>query len=148
MTAVATREKFAKPMDIDDPWFGEDIADIVEAVSPPDRFYMAITQCQVRKKVGSIIIPGKAVEDQEWTHGLGIVVKVGPAVYEGRRFADIGLSKETHGFKPGDLVHFNAGASPRRAYFDGRLFLYITDDAVISRPDRRFVHRMSFHENY
>jgi hypothetical protein len=129
--------------DLDDLWMGEPIAHLLEAVPTPDRFYMLVTQVKIREKVGSIILPGTAVKDQDWTHGLGIVVKVGPAVYKGRRFADIGLD-ESDGFTPGDLVLFNAGASPNRIYVDDRLFLMITDDSVRARPKREHAHRIKF----
>lgn len=130
--------------DIEDVWMGEGIETLLEAVPEPEKFYMAVTQVAIKKKTaGGVLLPDQSVDDQQWTSGLAIVVKVGPSCFKGRRFEDIGLT-EADVFKPGELIHFNAGASPRRIHVDGRLFLYITDDSVISRPDRRHMHRLKF----
>lgn len=129
---------------LDDPWLGEGIESMLEAVPSPERFYLAVTQVSIKKKTaGGILLPDQVVADQEWTSGAALVVKVGPSCFKGRRFEDIGLS-EADVFKPGDVVHFNAGGSPRRLHVDGRLFLFITDDSVISRIDRKHLHRIKF----
>jgi co-chaperonin GroES (HSP10) len=128
--------------DLNDLWLGEGIETMLEAVPEPERFFLIVTQVAIRRKVGSIIIPDTAQEDQQWTHGLAMVVKVGPSAYVGKKFEDMGLS-QAQCFKPGDLVQFESRA-PRRFFVDGRLFMYIPDDAVMGRPKREHMHRIKF----
>jgi hypothetical protein len=128
-------------LDLTDKWLGEGIEPLLEAVPDPRLYYIVITQVAIKKKVGNIILPDQAVADQDWTHGLGMVVKVGPSVGRGRRFEDLG---DVEIPEPGDLLTFRAGASPIRYRIDGRLFLVITDDSVICKVDRKHLHRIKF----
>jgi co-chaperonin GroES (HSP10) len=129
------------PAPFDELWCGETVP--LEAIPEPERFHCVVKQVNLRRKVGSIVLPDQVVSDQEWSHGLAVVVKTGPAQYQGAKFADMGLSQEKHGLKQGDLVFFEARA-PRRMKVDGELYAFIPDDAVLGRFDRRHVHRVSF----
>jgi co-chaperonin GroES (HSP10) len=132
---------------LDDLFLGEELPPL-EWIPNPDRFYLFVIQVAVKTVTdGGIIIPGTMVADQEWNHGLGLVIKVGPAVYRGKRFEDMGLHP-SEGPKPGDLVLFQARTPNRvRVSLPGggsRLFLEIADDAILGRVQREHMHRIKF----
>ena len=132
--------------DLDKLFLGEELPPL-EWIPDPDRFLLTITQVAIKKKIGALILPDQTVADQQWNHGLGLVVKVGPSVYQGQRFKDMGLD-ESHAPKVGDLVLFQA-KTPNRldvALPGGgwRLFLQIADDAILGRVKREHMHRVKF----
>lgn len=96
----------------------------------------------IKRRVGAIILADQTVDDQYWTHGLGRVAKLGPSVYRGKRFADLGLSPED---APaiGTVVNYNA-RTPRRIKIDGEVFIIVNDDAIGLRIDPKQAHRVSF----
>jgi co-chaperonin GroES (HSP10) len=132
---------------LDQKFLGEELPPM-DWIPDPDRFYLLITQVGIKtKSSGGILLPGTTVSDQEWNHGLGLVVKVGPAVYRGKRFEDMGLHP-SEGPKPGDLVLFQA-RTPNRIKVEipgggDRLFLEIADDAILGRVQREHMHRIKF----
>lgn len=105
-------------------------------------FNIIVAPIGVRKKIGSILLPDKAVDDQKWYHGLGQVKWVGEAVYKGRRFEDMGLTPDD-GLKVGDLVYYNA-RSPARFKVDGKLYVILTDDSISMVFDRDGIDRLNF----
>lgn len=132
--------------DLADLFLGETLPPL-DWIPDPDRFLMTVTQVAIKKKVGLLHLPDQTIADQEWNHGLGLVIKVGPAVYQGQRFKDMGLD-ENHAPKVGDLVLFQA-KTPNRIKVDlpgggSRLFLQIADDAILGRVKREHMHRVKF----
>lgn len=128
-------------------FLGEDLPPL-DWIPDPDRFMLLVTQIGIKKKsAGGIIIPDQTVDGQEWNHNMGLVIKVGPSVYTGHRFVDMGLNKD-QAPKPGDVVLFQA-KTPNRLKVDlpnggERLFLQIADDAVLGRVKREHMHRIKF----
>ena len=125
---------------LDDPWLGETIP--FEALPKPERFHILLKQVNIKRKVGSVLIPDSVQHDQQWSHGMGLVVALGPAVFQGQKFVDMGLSPET-GPQLGDIYWFEARA-PRRLKVDGELYLLIADDGLLAKFDRKHLDRMSF----
>lgn len=125
---------------LDDLFLGEKVP--LEAIIEPDRWNIVIKQIGIKKKVGSIYIPLEAQDAQSYTHGMAVVVKVGPSVYRGRKFEELNLTPDD-GPKPGNIVYFEA-RMPRRLKIDGEEYLIIPDDAVIGRFDRKHINRVSF----
>lgn len=145
MSALIKSVTLANPLD--DKWLGETLPPL-EWIPDPDRFYLLVTQVGIKtQSAGGILLPGTTIADQEWNHGLGLVVKVGPAVYAGQRFRDMNLGVED-GPVVGDLVLFQA-RTPNRIKVElpgggDRLFLQISDDAILGRVKREHMHRVKF----
>lgn len=123
-----------------DKFLGEKIP--LEAIIEPDRFYVVVKQVAIKQKIGSILMPTSAVDAQSWTHGMALVIKVGPSVYRGRKFEDVGLTPDD-GPKVGDVIYFEA-RTPRRLKVDGEEYLLIPDDAIMGRFSREHLARTSF----
>lgn len=126
--------------DTSDIWFGENVP--LEAIPDPDRFNLVVKQVEIKKKIGSIIVPSSTIDAQSWTHGMAVVVKRGPSVYRGKKFEEMGLSPDD-GPKVGDVIYYESRA-PRRFKVDGEEFLVIPDDAVIARFHRAHISRIGF----
>ena len=105
----------------------EQVDALVAEQLAPHRFYLLVKQYGVKKQIGSIFVPESAVDAQEWTHGLGVVLRVGPSVYRGRRFEEINLGPDD-GPKAGDIVMFEA-RQPKRFRFHGHTYFLLPDDA-------------------
>lgn len=75
---------------------------------------------------GNIQLTEKMIDDQNWTHGLGKIVGMGPLAYKGAAFADCNPDDLP---KLGDLVLFNP-KSPARVMKDGRVILILNDDHI------------------
>jgi hypothetical protein len=97
----------------------------------------------IKRRKGAIIFSDQTIDDQYWTHGLGRVAKLGPSVYRGKRFADLGLSPEDAP-PVGAVVNYNA-RTPRRVKIDGEVFIIVNDDAIGLRIDPAQAHRITFH---
>lgn len=128
-------------VDMDDLWLGETMPDL-EKIPEPQLWNVVVKQIAIKRKVGSILLPDQTISDQEWTHGMCLVVKTGPAVYRGRKFEDIGITPEM-GPKPGDVYKFRA-RHPERIKIDGETFIELPDDALSMKFDRRFLSSVSF----
>ena len=107
-----------------------DIPDLIDLPWTPDKWHIVVSQVTVTA-VGSIEMTEQNQADQAWTSGVGRVMAVGPAVYQGRQFADKGLLPE-HAPKVGDFVIFNS-RSPLRCSYMGRVYITINDDATLGR---------------
>ena len=129
-------------LDTSKPWHGEEIPD-ERFIPEPDRFLLLVKQLGIKRKIGSIELPDQLVDAQSYTHGMGLVVKVGPCVYKGRKFEDMGATEEM-GPKVGDIVTFEARGAPRRIWIKGVELLFIMDDQITSRPTPEQVPHISF----
>jgi hypothetical protein len=146
MTTANPKPKVEVANDLGSLFLGEDLPPL-DWIPDPDRFMLLVTQIAIKKKVGLLHLPDQTIADQEWNHGLGLVVKVGPAVYKGQRFRDMGLD-ESHAPKVGDVILFQA-RTPNRIKVEmpsggDRLFLEIADDALLGRVKREHMHRIKF----
>jgi hypothetical protein len=137
---AASRGGNAKGLDLDDLFLGEHVP--LKAIPDPARFNVIVKQVNLRKKIGSIEIPDTVLADQQWHHGMGLVVKVGPSVYRGAKFADVGLTPED-GPKVGELWWFTARA-PLRLYVDNELYMLLSDDGLNGKFDRYELDRVRF----
>lgn len=108
-----------------------DIPEIVELPFKPDRWLMIVAQVKPKATTGGIEMPNIVEENLAWTSGLGRVMAVGKAVYEGRQFADKGLGPDDAP-KVGDFVIFNA-KTPLRIKYEERDYIFINDDATLAR---------------
>lgn len=108
-----------------------DIPDLVELPFKPDRWLLVVAQVKPKATTGGIEVVDLVQENLAWTSGLGRVMAVGPAVYEGRQFADKGLGP-ADAPKVGDFVIFNA-KTPLRIPYKGRDYIFINDDAPLAR---------------
>lgn len=106
---------------------GEKFPDL-RHVPEPARYYLIIRQLGIKEKIGSVLLPDSAKDAQSYTHGVGVVLKVGPAAFKGRKFEDMGLTNE-QGPKPGDVVQFQARGVPTRFKVQDIELLAIPDDA-------------------
>lgn len=124
----------------DDIFLGEHVP--LEAIPEPQRFNVFVKQINLRAKIGSIHIPDTVQADQQWSHGMGLVVKVGPSVYRGAKFEDVGLTPDM-GPQVGDIYWFLARA-PQRIFVDNELYMLLADDALLAKFDRRQLDRVRF----
>ena len=115
---------------------------VPNGVPTPERFLIALMPVDIKARIGSIFIPDSAIEAQMWVNGLGKVCAVGPGVYRGRRFEEMGLTPED-GPKVGDIVVYNS-KSPNRLTVDGRTIIFVADDAITSRVDPALAHLIKF----
>lgn len=115
---------------------------VPRGVPAPHRFLMALMPVDIKAKIGSIFIPDGAIEAQMWINGLGKVCALGPGVYKGRRYEEMGLSPEDAP-KIGDIVIYNA-KSPNRITVDGRTLIYVADDATTASVDPALAHLIKF----
>lgn len=129
-------------VDAADKWLGEDVPP-EHMIPEPERFLLLVKQYGVKRKIGSIELPDQLVDAQSYTHGLGLVVKAGKGVYQGRKFEDLGLSADDAP-KPGQLVTFEARGAPRRIWINGIELLFIADDSVTSRVLPEQAQHISF----
>lgn len=106
-------------------------------IPEPARYFLVIRQVGIKDKIGSILMPDSAKDAQSYTHGLGIVLKVGPAAFKGRKFEDMGLTPE-HAPKVGDIVQFQARGVPTRFKVLDIELMCIPDDAYYATvlPDQ------------
>lgn len=108
-----------------------DIPPLIDLPFKPDRWLMIVAQVKPKSTTGGIDIVDIVQENLAWTSGLGRVMAVGKAVYEGRQFADKGLGPDDAP-KVGDFVIFNA-KTPLRIPYEGRDYIFINDDATLAR---------------
>lgn len=128
---------------IDDPWMGEDIPEAALKGLKVKLWHCVVKQIGIRRKSkGGLILPDQTVADQEWTHGLCMVVKAGPACYRGKKFEDLGIEPEDAP-KPGELYLFTA-RSPERIKVADETFILVPDDALKVRVDRKYINDISF----
>jgi hypothetical protein len=114
----------------------------LEALPYPERFNLIVRPVGIKKMMGSIILPDQVVDAQQWTHGTALVCKVGPSVFRGQRFKDMGLGPED-GPKVGDLVYVMP-RNPNRFEVDGELYMLIADDGIFARLDPKHAHRITY----
>jgi hypothetical protein len=145
-TAAATTLKVSvDPDQLQDLYMGEPIADKVDALPMPERFNLIVAQVAIKKKVGSLILADQTIQDQQWTHGLVVVVKVGPSVFKGKRFEDMGLSPDDAP-QVGDILWVSS-KTPNRFTVDRYTFFEVPDDAILARwtrEQRQHLHRIGF----
>lgn len=127
---------------IDDPWMGEDIPEAVLKGLHLELWHCLVKQIGIKRKKGSILLPDQVVHDQEWTHGLCMVVHAGPAAYRGKKFEDLGIKPEDAP-KPGELYLFTA-RSPERIKVNDQTFILVPDDALKVRVERQYINDISF----
>jgi hypothetical protein len=108
-----------------------DIPPLIDLPFKPDRWLMIVAQVKPKSTTGGIDIVDIVQENLAWTSGLGRVMAVGKAVYEGRQFADQGLGPDDAP-KVGEFVIFNA-KTPLRIPYEGRDYIFINDDATLAR---------------
>src|SRR5688572_20302982 len=84
-----------------------DIPEIKPLPFEPDRWLILVAQVGIKTTTGGIEIPTIVGENMAWTSGLGRVMALGKAVYQGRQFAEKGLTPEDAP-KVGSYVLFNA----------------------------------------
>ncbi len=126
---------------LDDFWMGEHVP--LEALPEPERFNVLIKQVNIKKVTAKgILIPETVQSDQQWSHGMGLVVKVGPSVFRGTKFLDVGLTPEM-GPAPGDIYWFQARA-PMRLFVDDELYMLLADDGLLAKFDRKQLSRVRF----
>ncbi len=132
--------------DVADKWLGEAVPDL-DKIPAPDRYYLCVKQIQIQTKTASgIIIPDQTVDAQTWTHGLAIVLAVGPSSYKGRKMEDLGLSSEDAP-QVGTIICFRCRGAPERFKVQGVEVMYIPDDAPYARPTPEQVPFISFKLN-
>jgi hypothetical protein len=124
------------------PYVDNELKVPLEALPYPERFNLIVKPVGVKKKVGSIILADQTVDAQQWTHGTAVVCKVGPSVFRGQRFKDMGLGPED-GPKVGDLVYIMP-RNPNRFEVDGELYMLIADDGIYARLDPAHAHRITY----
>ena len=112
-------------------------------IPEPARFNIVIRQLGVREKIGSIHLPDSAKDAQSWTHGLGVVLKVGKSAYRGRKYEDLGLTSEDAP-KVGDIIQFQARGVPTRFRVQGIEVMVIPDDAYYAKVLPEQVPYISF----
>lgn len=111
-------------------------------VPTPARFLIALMPVSVKDKIGNVWLPDTAIEQQMWINGIGKVCALGPGVFKGRRFEDMGLTPEDAP-KVGDLVIYNA-KTPNRFKVDGVTLILVADDGYHMTVDPEHAHRITF----
>lgn len=111
----------------DDPFHGAEVPELWKIPSPA-RWNIVIRQLGIKEKIGSLYMPDSVKDAQSYTHGMGVVLKVGASVFRGKKYEDLGLSPDD-GPKPGDIVCFRAHSAPTRFKVDGIELMVIPDDA-------------------
>ena len=111
-------------------------------VPTPHRYLVLVMPVMVRSKIGNIFLPDQAVDDQLWINGLGKICAVGPGVYKGRRYEEMGLSPDDAP-KIGDIVIYNA-KSPNRITVGGRKLLFVNDDGLFGTVEPENAHLVQF----
>ena len=124
------------------PYVDNELKVPLEALPNPERFNLIVKPVGIKRKVGSIILADQSVDAQEWTHGTALVCKVGPSVFRGQRFKDMGLAP-SDGPKVGDLVYIMP-RNPNRFEVDGELYMLIADDGIYARLDPQHAHRIKY----
>lgn len=126
-----------------DLWLGENVTqDMLDAVEPK-LWYVVVKQVGIRERsAGGILYTDQTVADMEWTMGLCVVCKLGPAVYTGPKFQDLGLTP-ADGPQVGDVYRFQA-RNPTRYRLYGETFIEVADDALTSKFNRKHLHEVSF----
>jgi co-chaperonin GroES (HSP10) len=108
-----------------------DIPEVQPLPFTPDRWLMVVVQVGVKATTGGIEMPDQVQENMQWTSGLGRIVARGDAVYQGKLFADKGMTPE-NAPQVGDFVIFNA-KTPLRIKYEGKDHIFINDDAILAR---------------
>jgi hypothetical protein len=111
---------------------------VEDLIPNPARYFMMVRQIGIREKIGSLYLPDSAKDAQSYTHGLAIVLKLGPAAYKGRKFEDMGLDPEVHAPKIGDIVQFQARGVPAR--------YRVCDIDLIALPDDSYYGTVEPHQ--
>ncbi len=128
----------------------EFIADVVSCIYPSLYWYLIAPVGIVRKSIGGIIMPDTAVSNQKWTHGTGVVLAHGPAVYRGRTFAEMGITPE-HAPQVGHIVTYDPKA-PKRFNFEHRGIkrevICVPDHALFTTLKPEAMDRVSFAFGY
>ena len=132
---------------VNDKWLGENITDDMIKALKPKLWWVIVKQVGIRdaitfKSGHKLILTDQAIEDQQWLVGMCVVVKVGPAVYKGRKYEEYGLTPED-GPQPGDVYHFSA-RNPKRYKVDGETFIEVPDDALTTEFNREQLHLIDF----
>lgn len=116
----------------------------VEKITPnPARYFVIVRQLGIKEKIGSIFVPDAAKDAQSWTHGLGVVLKVGPSAYRGRKMEDLGLG-EADRPQRGDIIQFQARGVPTRFKVKDIELLALPDDAYYATVEPDQVPYVSF----
>lgn len=133
------------PYDLRDRWLGEDVApDWLLARVKLERYQILVRQLGIKKRIGTIIVPDSVVDSQRWTHGLVMVIKLGPGVYAGKRFEDMGLSRDDAP-KPGDVWAIESRISAsRRCDLLGSEYFILPDDCGFMRIERDAAHLVTY----
>lgn len=115
---------------------------VPEGVPTPHRYLVLVMPVMVRSRIGSILLADQTIEDQLWINGLGKVCAVGPGVYRGRRFEEMGL---TPADAPaiGSIVIYNA-KTPNRITVGGRKLLFVNDDGLFGTVRPEDAHLIQF----
>lgn len=133
-------------VDPDHPWLGEavplDLMAKLQAMNAIHRFNLLVKRIDIKRKINGIHLPDSVVSDMQWLQGLGVVCVVGPAVYRGAKFEDVGLTPDMAP-KVGDAIWFNARV-PLKVKIDGVEYLAMPDDAILMTIPRDELHRFSF----
>ena len=114
---------------------------------PPQLYYCSVVPCNTVKQTrGGILLADQAVDHQKWTHGLGMVIATGPAVYRGRTFQELGLEPKD-GPQSGDLVLYDPKI-PKKLQFDWkgrpREVVMVADHAFYAHVRREDINKISF----
>jgi hypothetical protein len=115
----------------------------LDKVPDPERWNLCIRQLGIKEKIGSLYIPDSVKDAQSYTHGMGVVLKVGKCVYRGRKYEDLGLTPED-GPQVGDIICFRAHTAPTRLKVQDIEVMYIPDDAFYARATPDMVDSISF----
>lgn len=91
---------------------------------------------------GGIMLTEKMTEDQQWVHGLGKIVGVGPLAYKGAQWE---ACDPAHLPKVGDIVLFNP-KSPARVTKDDHLIVILNDDQITAKVDPAHAEGFQFFE--
>lgn len=124
------------------PYVDEDLKIPLEALPDPERFNLIVKPVGIKRMVGKIILADQTVDAQEWTHGTVVVCKVGPAVFKGHRFKDMGIH-HTDAPKVGDLLYVMP-RTPNRFKVDGQIYFLVADDGIFARLDPKHAHRIEY----
>jgi len=128
---------------VNDLWLGEDVTqDMIDAVEPK-LWHVIVKQIGVQEKSsGGIIYTQQTIADQEWMIGMCVVVKLGPAVYQGPKFKELGLTP-ADGPQIGEVYRF-AARQPTRYKLYGETFIEVADDALTAKFNREHLAGVSF----
>lgn len=114
-----------------------------ELLPKPARYFLIVKQVGVKEKIGSIYMPDSAKDAQSYTHGLAIVLRMGPATFKGRKFEDMGLGAD-EAPKVGDIVQFQARSVPAKFRVCDIDLMAIPDDSYYATVEPHQIPFISF----